>query len=69
MAVDRIEGEADILVDAVSLGAVLIITTNHGTLDRIAFHYGNATLIASGVSTVPVNGAGSFGFVNATVGI
>ena len=33
MAVDRIEGEADIFIDAISLGAVLIVTADYRPLN------------------------------------
>lgn len=82
MAVNGVEGEGNILVYTIALGAVLILSTDHGALQykglllcsRIGTHhrravaqvtnlitlilresdYGNAALVAGGISTVSV---------------
>ena len=45
VAVDRIEGKADILVDAVTLWTVLIVSTDHGALQH------EGLLLRSGIGT------------------
>ena len=69
MAVDRIESKTDILIDAITLGAILIVATDHRTLDGITFHHRNAALVASGVAAVAVYGARCFGLIDSAVRI
>ena len=69
MAVDCIEGEADIFIDAVTLGAILVIATDHRTLDSVTLHNSNAALVTSGVATVAIKSAGGFSFIDSAVRI
>ena len=69
MAVNGIESKGNILVYTITLWAVFIVPTDHRTLDSIAFHNGNTTLIAGGIAAVGIQCAGSFCFIDTAVGI
>ena len=69
MAVDRVQCERDILVHAVALGTVLILPPDHGALDGVAFHHGDAALVAAGVPAVGVQRPGGVRLVDPAVGI
>lgn len=69
MAIHGIQCETYLFVDAITLRTVFIISADHRPLDSVAFHHGNAALVASGVTTVAVKCTGGFGFVDPTVRI
>ena len=69
VAVYGIECERYILVDAVALGTVLVLSTDHGALNGVALHNGNAALVAGGIAAVAVKRPCGFRFVDAAVGI
>ena len=69
MAIHGIQCKADIFVDAITLGTILIVATDHRTLDGITFHHRNAALVASGVTAVAVYGARCFGLIDSAVRI
>ena len=69
VSVHGIERERNILVDAIALGTVLVLATDHGTLNGVALNNSNAALVAGGIAAVAVKRPCGFRFVDAAVGI
>ena len=64
VTVNGVKRKRFIFIDAASLWTVLVGSAYHGALDS---HYCHTALIAGGVSSVAVNGAGCIGFIESAV--
>ena len=67
MAVNGIQRERYILIDAITLGTVFLIPPDHGALEGVTLHHGNAALVTAGVAAVGIEGAGGVCLIHTTV--